>query len=88
MSTSGWIFLAVVGFLIAIFIYRRFATRRQLGNLAPIVTNVQLKQSDDQIPNTHETIEADAAPASEDTTTVPRSEPTLPETNSGPSDSR
>ena len=88
MSTSGWIFLATVGFLIAIFIYRRSATRRQHGNQAPTATDMQLKRSDDQIPNTHETIEADTAPASEDTTTGPWSEPTPPETNSGPSDSR
>jgi hypothetical protein len=96
MSIQGWIFLAVVGFLIALYFYRKYAARPQHDNQAPAAADMQLRQSEDDgpIPNAHETVEADAvpalkeAPATEDTMTSPPSEPTPPETTGGPPDSR
>ena len=63
MSTSGWIFLGVVGFLIvlAIFIYNGLITLRQRVNQAFADIDVQLKQRHDLIPNLLETVKGYAA---------------------------
>ena len=63
MSTSGWIFLGVVGFLIvlAIFIYNGLVTLRQRVNQAFADIDVQLKQRHDLIPNLIETVKGYAA---------------------------
>jgi LemA protein len=58
MSTSGWVFLGVVGFLIvcAIFIYNGLITLRQRVNQAYADIDVQLKQRHDLVPNLVETV--------------------------------
>jgi LemA protein len=63
MSTSGWIFIGVVGFLIvfAIFIYNGLITLRQRVNQAFADIDVQLKQRHDLIPNLIETVKGYAA---------------------------
>ncbi len=63
MSTSGWIFLGVVGFLIvlAVFIYNGLVTLRQRVNQAFADIDVQLKQRHDLIPNLIETVKGYAA---------------------------
>jgi LemA protein len=63
MSTSGWIFLGVVGFLIvlAVFIYNGLVTLRQRVNQAFADIDVQLKQRHDLIPNLLETVKGYAA---------------------------
>ena len=63
MSTSGWIFLGVVGFLIvlAVFIYNGLITLRQRVNQAFADIDVQLKQRHDLIPNLIETVKGYAA---------------------------
>ena len=63
MSTSGWIFLGVVGFLIvlAVFIYNGLITLRQRVNQAFADIDVQLKQRHDLIPNLLETVKGYAA---------------------------
>ena len=63
MSTSGWIFIGVVGFLIvlAVFIYNGLVTLRQRVNQAFADIDVQLKQRHDLIPNLIETVKGYAA---------------------------
>jgi LemA protein len=63
MSTSGWIFIGVVGFLIvlAVFIYNGLITLRQRVNQAFADIDVQLKQRHDLIPNLIETVKGYAA---------------------------
>jgi LemA protein len=63
MSTSGWIFIGAVGFLIvlAIFIYNGLITLRQRVNQAFADIDVQLKQRHDLIPNLIETVKGYAA---------------------------
>jgi LemA protein len=63
MSTSGWIILGIVGFLIvtAIFIYNGLITLRQRVNQAFADIDVQLKQRHDLIPNLIETVKGYAA---------------------------
>jgi LemA protein len=63
MSTSGWIVLGAVGFLIvlAIFIYNGLITLRQRVNQAYADIDVQLKQRHDLIPNLVETVKGYAA---------------------------
>ena len=63
MSTSGWIFIGAVGFLIvlAIFIYNGLITLRQRVNQAFADIDVQLKQRHDLIPNLLETVKGYAA---------------------------
>ncbi len=63
MSTSGWIFIGVIGFLIvlAIFIYNGLITLRQRVNQSFADIDVQLKQRHDLIPNLIETVKGYAA---------------------------
>jgi LemA protein len=63
MSTSGWIILGIVGFLIvlAVFIYNGLITLRQRVNQAFADIDVQLKQRHDLIPNLIETVKGYAA---------------------------
>jgi LemA protein len=63
MSTSGWIILGIIGFLIvlAVFIYNGLITLRQRVNQAFADIDVQLKQRHDLIPNLIETVKGYAA---------------------------
>jgi LemA protein len=63
MSTSGWIILGIVGFLIvlAVFTYNGLITLRQRVNQAFADIDVQLKQRHDLIPNLIETVKGYAA---------------------------
>lgn len=63
MSTSGWIFLGIIGFLIVslIFIYNGLVTLRQRVHQAFADIDVQLKQRHDLIPNLIETVKGYAA---------------------------
>jgi len=58
MSTSGWIILGIVGFLIvlAVFTYNGLITLRQRVNQAFSDIDVQTKQRHDLIPNLVETV--------------------------------
>jgi LemA protein len=63
MSTSGWVVLGIVGFLIvlAIIVYNGLVTLRQRVNQAFADIDVQLKQRHDLIPNLIETVKGYAA---------------------------
>ena len=63
MSTSGWIFLGIIGFLVLslVFIYNGLVTLRQRVNQAFADIDVQLKQRHDLIPNLIETVKGYAA---------------------------
>src|ERR1700676_2203756 len=63
MSTSGWIILGIVGFLIvlAVFTYNGLITMRQRVNQAFADIDVQLKQRHDLVPNLVEAVKGYAA---------------------------